>query len=893
MKKIKTSTKKTKLTAIFALILLMTSTFMLLSNILVQAQEYTNMYDGNSMPLPAGVTPDEEFNTIPHLSFRPNPIGVNQPLLVNIWMQPPISVNHYFKDAFMVTFTKPDGTTIPFGPMTSYQGDASAWFEYSVDQVGTWKIKFDFLGAYFPAGNYTIAGGTFSTQHGEDTVINFPLSVYYKPSSDGPYDFVVQEDMVLSWPPSELPTDYWTRPVSPENREWWAILGNYPSTGVVGGGPNWPAETNKYMSNYDFVPYVQAPNTAHIVWKRQDAISGLIGGSLGQISLSRGGNTPSIIYAGRCYDSVTKIVDGQETNVFQCYDLRTGEVYWEKTGVTRVPSMLSYTERTVEAVPGETASKSGLSVDLLYVGGGRLIKYDPWIGSITTDMSIAPLSSAILYNDPYFLSVQNLGGGQYRLINWTIVGYLAHHSGYEEPLTVGVLNNVSYPFSSIGVTDYESMIAIRTESISSVGAGGEYTPAASMGGVSYSQRIIATSLLTGNILWNITTDQSTGLGGFFSGSTSVADHGKFAVRLNDGHWHCWDLHTGNEAWVGELSSWPWGTFGCYGVQSYGGNIISNQYDGVVAYDWDDGTISWHYKAPSQYQYETPYYDEDHIGQQPWFTGTSRIADGKLYAYNTEHTPSNPITRGWAIHCINATTGEGIWNITGSMAPGAVADGYLTAGNSYDGYMYVFGKGESATTVTAPDVSVSKGTAFTIKGSVLDQSPAQPGTPCVSKESMTTQMEYLHMQRPIDGLKGDAIITGVPVTLTAIGEDGTYVDIGTTITDGYSGKFGYAWTPTIEGTYKIIASFEGDESYGSSSDATFVTVGPAAAAGPQGEPGPTGATGATGATGPAGPQGEPGPAATEGAVSTEIGIIIAIVIAVIISIAGSWFILKRK
>jgi len=50
--------------------------------------------------------------------------------------------------------------------------------------------------------------------------------------------------------------------------------------------------------------------------------------------------------------------------------------------------------------------------------------------------------------------------------------------------------------------------------------------------------------------------------------------------------------------------------------------------------------------------------------------------------------------------IDAITGQGVWNITGSMSPGAIADGYLTASNSYDGYTYVFGKGQSATTISA-------------------------------------------------------------------------------------------------------------------------------------------------------------------------------------------------
>ena len=80
--------------------------------------------------------------------------------------------------------------------------------------------------------------------------------------------------------------------------------------------------------------------------------------------------------------------------------------------------------------------------------------------------------------------------------------------------------------------------------------------------------------------------------------------------------------------------------------------------------------------------------------------------------------------------------------------------------------------------------------------------------------------------PISGLWGNETITGVSVTLTAIGSDGTVIDIGTTTTNGYYGTFSKAWTPPNEDTYTIIASFAGDESYGSSAASTGITVGPA-------------------------------------------------------------------
>jgi outer membrane protein assembly factor BamB len=580
---------KAKLTATITIILLFSAFAIMVVPLRAQDDEDQPhgglpLQEGGGGPLPSGVTPDVSYDTIAHLSFNPTPIGSGQLLLVNVWMQPPIHVARYFKDAFVVTLTTPSGNEIKQGPFSSYYGDTTGWFTYNPTEVGTWKIKFDFLGGYFPPGIYTSEA---AYTLGQELEAN--LGVYYKPSSDGPYDLEVQAELVQSWPPAPLPTDYWTRPVSIENREWWPILGNYPPDGTVGGGSNWPAETNRYMSNYDFVPYVLAPNTAHIVWREQRAISGLVGGNLGQLSTTSGGAGFDIIYAGRAYGDRPKEGSGSNpVTYWQCYDLRTGEVLWERPveAGEQVPNLLTYITRTISAVPGDVASSRGRGVMLMRVGGGRLMTWDPWTGAVNWNISIAPLSSGTFYANgvdaPIFLTVQNLGGGQYRLINWTIIGDIAYPDLVNRRL--GVLNNVSFPFSSYNVVDYEAMIGVRVE---------RHNPPSV--GVGYDLRIMAANLETGVLLWNITTpNPQSGLEGYFSGSTAIADHGKFAIRLNDGHWHCWDLYSGTHLWTSELSSFPWGTFGCYGSTSYGGMIISNQYDAVVAYDWDDGSIIWEY-----------------------------------------------------------------------------------------------------------------------------------------------------------------------------------------------------------------------------------------------------------------------------------------------------------
>ena len=63
-------------------------------------------------------------------------------------------------------------------------------------------------------------------------------------------------------------------------------------------------------------------------------------------------------------------------------------------------------------------------------------------------------------------------------------------------------------------------------------------------------------------------------------------------------------------------------------------------------------------------FETPYTDVN--GSQCYsFNGGGFVADGKLYTYDTEHTPTYPLTRGWGIQCPQPTDGSGVWKIMDS------------------------------------------------------------------------------------------------------------------------------------------------------------------------------------------------------------------------------------
>jgi hypothetical protein len=181
------------------------------------------------------------------------------------------------------------------------------------------------------------------------------------------------------------------------------------------------------------------------------------------------------------------------------------------------------------------------------------------------------------------------------------------------------------------------------------------------------------------------------------------------------------------------------------------------------------------------------------------------------------------------------TGTQIWSIEGFMPAPIVAYNSLVTYNNYDGKLYCFSKGQTATTVTAPTLPSIIGSNVLIQGTVTDQSPGQTafntpaaGTPAVSDDSMTAWMQYQYMQQP-----KPTNATGVTVTLTAVDPNGNTIPIGTTTSDSL-GNYAFSWpAPAISGLYKVTATFGGTESYYSSSGGTSFTI-----ANPTSTPAPT-------------------------------------------------------
>jgi hypothetical protein len=831
----KPTLNKSILASVILLALLMTSIYAALP---VKAQEVDTHggppgggYEGPTT-IPAGQTADFTIQDLAFLSVSPNPIGVGQTALVNMWITFPSGEGKYMT-GYKVTITRPDGTTEDVN-LKSYVADGTSWFQFVPQTAGEYKFKFSFAGEYFPAGYYR--DGKYSeSRTGDFASAIFNPSVYCAPAESRVVTLTVQTDFVLSWS-SALPTDYWSRPIQPNNREWNVIAGNYPwnEANVVG------VTGNAWHDNY-YGPFIPAVNTPHIVWKSVNAMSGIIGGETGQYSMLTGPGTPSVIYMGRCYQTVTKMTSQLINGTYRqipalvatCYDLRTGQTYYDipinDGGIT--PTHIAYWRSSDTAVPG-AGEAAGYTVELHTISGGRLYKVNPLTGAITANISLPTFSGnganiEIFYRDGFYYSFQGINtttatpatnitvttsyGGFF--IKWSEQGTSTNFTSRIES-NVSVILPLSYrtiyqtsTYGNVGAgIDYESMISVQQHRF--------------IYGGFYGSFFTATDLTTGRVLWNITTPVSS-MESAYRPTNEWVRHGRYIAEMERGYLQAWDLRTGKELWKCEIPDWPWGEFWMYDEAAYNDLIFATGYTGVWAINETTGTVAWHYVDPA-IPFETPYTSQA-INGSNYAVQDIRVIGDKVYVSNNEHTPTMPATRGWGMFCLDANTGAFQWKLSGTrMVAAASADGYLTAGSSYDGTMYVLGKSPSKTTVSAPQTAITQGGSIVITGTVLDQALAAPDTPCVADESMGTWMDYLHLQMPIDGIYHNVTIKGVPVSLDAVDPNGNYVHIGDTTSD-MSGTFSFMWTPDNVGKYTVMATFKGSNAYGSSYGETAIGV----------------------------------------------------------------------
>ncbi len=280
-----------------------------------------------------------------------------------------------------------------------------------------------------------------------------------------------------------------------------------------------------------------------------------------------------------------------------------------------------------------------------------------------------------------------------------------------------------------------------------------------------------------------------------------------------------------------------------GIAAYGILYISGYGGEVLAYSTLNGTLLWKFNDTDTTAYTSGI---------PWGLQTLHVgamADGLVFAFAGEHSPITPLYTGYRMFVLDAFTGEKVWDLFGwsssglgtSIAPVAIADGFLAFYNCYDGQVYSVGKGPSATTVTAsPKVSVHGGSVL-VEGTVTDISAGTKqdeqaarfpnGVPAVSDANMTAWMEYVYQQKP-----RPTDVTGVEVVLTVLDPNNNYYEVGKATSDE-NGMYSVAFTPEVPGKYTILATFEGSNGYWPSHAETAINVEDAPAATPAPTPTP--------------------------------------------------------
>ncbi len=800
-----------------------------------------------------------QINTMTAYAFvgaRPNPAGVGQSVLIHFGISAPTqNATESFK-GLTVTVTKPDNTTETLGPFTTDSTGGSGT-QYTPSMTGNYILQ-----THFPAQWYNYSGvGMFGP---------VTSNTYYSASDSDKLTLVVQQEPIPAYPGVALPSEYWTRPIDAQIREWYTISGDWLS---AAGGLSGTDVPNRLVFNND-----DAPETAHILWTKPLVMGGLVGGDVG---LTNSINQGPVGYGiGDAYEGVWSsrlILDGKlyyaiytqgmlsgtfsQPVVYHCVDLHTGQELWAKTFLNN--QSIAFGQQLYY----QGFNYMGTFSYLWVTTGGSSFFGPPAPATWYAFDAYTGNWIFTVQNPPSGTTMRDENGGLHVLVVDQTNGWMAdwNMTAFIEASATGYY---------VGGGSWGNVVNGMTFDA------GASTQAAKEG---YSWNVTIPKNLPGSVQAAYFNDRVVGsnLGGGFGASAAPSNVAMWGISLKDGqegqvlfnkqwaspsHWV-----SGNETiswatfsqqseigilWSKELrqhygvsletGNLIWGpTPSQYYLDIYEGTVLTSHlvaYDKLFAcgvagimycYDVKNGHLLWNYTVKDPYT--------ESMFASNWWIGITFITDGKLYVGTGEHSPNQPLPRGAPFLCLNATTGDLIWRANGLFRQtgwgglAIIGDSIMATMDTYDMQLYAVGKGPTTMTVDAPLNGIPLGSSVTIRGTVNDNSPSTQsdalllrfpnGVPAVSEESMSDWMLYLYKQfaKPINA-------TGVPITLSVVDGNGNYRTIGSTTSDA-DGFFKYNWQPDIPGTYTVYASFEGSRAYYPSHAVTAFSVDSAATPAP--------------------------------------------------------------
>ncbi|NVM24048.1 MAG: PQQ-binding-like beta-propeller repeat protein, partial [Desulfobacterales bacterium] len=534
-------------------------------------------------------------------------------------------------EGLTVTVTKPDGTTETLGPYrtdsTGITGDI-----YVPNQVGTYYLQ-----THFPEQmrNWTVPAIL-------DPALFGPI--LYKASDSEILELVVQEEQLPLYPGFQLPTEYWTRPIDAQIREWSTIAGNWLT-----------------VPDNRFAPYNEGPETAHILWAKPITMGGLVGGELGPQGFEcgdayEGKFASSVIIGGILFYNRYAVTFGDVPIEIQqgivAVDLRTGEELWFRNNTRLAFGQTfywdSYNFHGVFDYLWETVAPRP------YAPASTWNAYDTFTGEWVYTMTNVP-SGTNIYGPKgeIYRYTLNLEEGWMTMWNSSRVGSSGgswgssvHHRTLDA--TLGIEWNVTIP---TGLPE----VSIKTLEDRIIGAN-----IGDMASV-MSDPLELWSISTapgseGELLYHTTWNQPTDQGTRWAAWSLEDRVGVIFVRELR-QYYGFSLDTGKLLW-GPTASQPYlDRFYMTRTEIAYGKLFSVGIGGVVhAYDVTTGKLLWTYEAEDAYN--------EILWANNWWSHMVFITDGKIYLGHLEHSPMDPKPRGAPFYCLDVETGEEIWRADG-------------------------------------------------------------------------------------------------------------------------------------------------------------------------------------------------------------------------------------
>jgi outer membrane protein assembly factor BamB len=809
----------------------------------------------------------DEIPTHVYLMAAPNPVGVGQQfnlVMFNPQVPPSASLTNDIRYYYTIDVKKPNGDTETLPPAGSQNSGSvatggvidgkfvsdstgSCFTTYVADQTGNYSFTVNFQELHYnwhgSSGELDYYGTTFLAS-------SYTLTV---PVQDEQVGLIGLPNL------SPLPTEFWTRPIEGQNTAWYTVSSNWLSGAHDrdnGGGEN------RYQAEGI------APNSPHILWTRPTEDNGIVGGNI-----SRAGNafnagsqyqprfTNQIIMYGRLYYSPNLYTSGG-SNLLDCVDLKTGELLWE-TQVAQTVQEFHFGSfvftRVTNAIPAfgyyysqDDPNEHGIQNPGWLFTSDFAVSYQPERG-IQGPLNITNVPSGFTIIGPsgenlrYVLS--NLAGRgeppNYYLAEWNSSKVVPMIGAGSDPTSRAIDGGAAscYDWNISMPWNFTTSATVAAAKLGDIVWGYNASSGwpTGTGAPSYAFQdevtVWAVSIAPGS-LGNVVYMKTLQVDNADENTNIIFEHadansGVFVgLEVPTCRFHVYDMYTGDEKFVTDAQTDDLNPYGYFTWPSlisqtqtklaYGMLYTAGYAGAVSAYNLsstgNNVQPTWRYLAPS---------GGEKIKNYVLMEGL--ICDGKIYVGTHEHSADTPLYKGERVRCLNATTGDVIWTMSGWAYPEsfATADGVLIYWNNYDAQIYALGRGPTSTTVSAPDTAAAYGTPVVIKGSVMDISAGTQqteqaarfpnGVPAVSEDSMSQWMEYVYMQKA-----RPANTTGVEVTLSVIDSNNNCREIGTTTSDA-NGFFSYEWTPDISGKYTVIASFAGSEGYWPSQAESAFTV----------------------------------------------------------------------